>query len=469
MSRSLAKMIRPGDAACAVRTRCGAARQHRDQQRHEGPETAPPPHPRESTPRGTTEYSALSPAPAYDDGDGARQEEPRPARAPARDGARGGRRQPARLRVAIARERAPRHGVVLRPEQDATSDPAVVKAGVRGKRTIAWAGWGFDAGHRRHNPQALQHPPFTQVWGAGLDSLAEFPPVADDKGVFIETANGNVVALNPKTGKRRWTRQIPPPLATSPALDSHRVYVSSLGGVVLALRRATGKRVWRYPVGARTESSPLLVNGTLYFGAEDGTLTALDARTGHRRWRVRVGGAVKGSPAYSGGLLVVGSYDGHVYGFDARTGAPLAHGGPRPLRRPRAGALLLDADDRLRAGLHRLDRRPRLLARRLHGKIAWTAQTGSYVYAGPAVVHQEILTGSYDGWFYAFNARTGARRWRFKAGARISGSATVVDDVVYFSTFGNGTFGLEVGNGRQVWRRFEGRYSPVVATRDAFY
>src|SRR4029077_11287016 len=103
------------------------------------------------------------------------------------------------------------------------------------------------------------------------------------------------------------------------------------------------------------------------------------------------------------------------------------------------------------------------------GQIAWTAGTGGYVYAGPAVVHQTVLIGSYDGWFYAFNARTGARRWRFDAHARISGSATIVSDIVYFSSFGNGTFGLAVGNGRQLWRSHEGRYSPVVATRDAFY
>ena len=356
------------------------------------------------------------------------------------------------------------------PAQDATSDPAVVKAGVSGKRTVAWAGWGFDAGHRRHNPQAQQHPPFAQLWGAGLGSLAEFPPVADDKGVFIETANGNVVSLNPKTGKRRWTRQIPPPLATSPALDDRRVYVSSLGGVVLALRRTTGKRIWRYRVGARTESSPLLVNGTIYFGAEDGTLTALDARTGHRRWRVHLGGAIKGSPAYSGGLLVVGSYDGHVYGVEARHGTQRwrtaglgTYGG---LRQGHFYSTPTIAYGRVYIGS--TDGRVYSLVAST-GKIAWTAETGGYVYAGPAVVHQEILIGSYDGWFYAFNARTGARRWRFHANARISGSATVVDDVVYFSTFGNGTFGLAVGNGRQVWRRFEGRYSPVVATRSAFY
>jgi outer membrane protein assembly factor BamB len=356
------------------------------------------------------------------------------------------------------------------PEQDATSDPAVVTSAAAGKRAAAWPGWGFDAGHRRHNPQARQRPPFTQVWGAGLDSLAEFPPVVDDKGVFIETAKGSVVSFNPKTGKRRWTRRIPPPLATSPALDDRRVYVSSLGGVVLALRRSTGKRVWRYRVGARTESSPLLVDGTLYFGAEDGTLTALDARNGHRRWRVHVGGAIKGSPAYSGGLLVVGSYDGHVYGYNARNGVRRwrtsglgKYGG---LRQGHFYSTPTIAYGRVYIGS--TDGRVYSLVAAT-GQIAWTAQTGGYVYAGPAVVHQLILIGSYDGSFYAFNARTGVRRWRFPAHGRISGSGTVVGDIVYFSTFGNGSFGLEVGNGHQVWRKFEGRYSPVVATRDAFY
>jgi outer membrane protein assembly factor BamB len=103
------------------------------------------------------------------------------------------------------------------------------------------------------------------------------------------------------------------------------------------------------------------------------------------------------------------------------------------------------------------------------GQIAWSKQTGGYVYAGPAAVHQTILFGSYDHRFYALNARTGAQRWRFDAKARISGSATIVEDIVYFSTFGNGSFGLNVNSGALRWRRMEGRYSPVVATRDAFY
>jgi outer membrane protein assembly factor BamB len=363
------------------------------------------------------------------------------------------------------------------PEQDATSDPEVVKSSAAGAKAVAWAGWGFDPGHRRHNPQARQRPPFTQMWAAGLDSLAEFPPVVDDNGVFIETYKGSIVSFNPRTGKRRWTHKIPPPLATSPALDDRRVYVSSLGGVVLALRRSNGKRVWRYRVGARTESSPLLVDGTLYFGAEDGTLTALNARNGHRRWRVHVGGPIKGSPAYSGGLLVVGSYDGHVYGYNARTGTRRwrtsglgRYGG---LSQGRFYSTPTIAYGRVYIGS--TDGRMYSLVAAT-GKIAWSKQTGGYVYAGPAAVHQLILFGSYDHHFYALNARTGAQRWRFDADtpreketARISGSATVVDDIVYFSTFEGVTFGLDVNTGRELWRYTEGRYSPVVATRNAFY
>src|SRR4051794_27834509 len=131
-----------------------------------------------------------------------------------------------------------------RPTEDASSDPEVVKS-VKAHTTVAWAGWGFDSAHHRQNPQARQRPPFTQVWGAGLNSLVEFPPVVDDHGVYIETARGAVVSLTPATGKRRWTRQVAPPLATSPALDSKRVYISSLGGEVVALRRRDGKRLWR--------------------------------------------------------------------------------------------------------------------------------------------------------------------------------------------------------------------------------
>jgi outer membrane protein assembly factor BamB len=84
------------------------------------------------------------------------------------------------------------------------------------------------------------------------------------------------------------------------------------------------------------------------------------------------------------------------------------------------------------------------------------------VYASPAVWNELVLIGSYDGRFYAFDAATGRERWSFRANAAISGAATVVDGVVYFSTFAHRTYALDAKSGRLVWTWPDGEYSPVV-------
>jgi outer membrane protein assembly factor BamB len=80
-----------------------------------------------------------------------------------------------------------------------------------------------------------------------------------------------------------------------------------------------------------------------------------------------------------------------------------------------------------------------------------------------------VLIGSYDHTFYAFDAATGAVRWTFHANGPISGSATVVNGVVYFATLAGRTYGLDARTGRLRWSFHDGRYSPVVADRRRLY
>jgi outer membrane protein assembly factor BamB len=77
--------------------------------------------------------------------------------------------------------------------------------------------------------------------------------------------------------------------------------------------------------------------------------------------------------------------------------------------------------------------------------------------------------GSYDRTFYAFDAATGRVRWRFHANGRISGSASVVDGIVYFSTLQRRTYGLDARTGRAVWMYPDGEYTPVVADSQRLY
>ena len=91
------------------------------------------------------------------------------------------------------------------------------------------------------------------------------------------------------------------------------------------------------------------------------------------------------------------------------------------------------------------------------------------MYSSPAVWQGGILIGSYDGTFYALDASSGALRWKFSANGPISGSATVLGHVVYFSTLKQRTYALDARTGRELWSWPDGKYSPIVADRQRLY
>jgi outer membrane protein assembly factor BamB len=80
-----------------------------------------------------------------------------------------------------------------------------------------------------------------------------------------------------------------------------------------------------------------------------------------------------------------------------------------------------------------------------------------------------VLVGSYDGFFYALDAATGDVRWRYDAAGPISGSATVLAGLVYFSTLRERTLALNAGTGKLVWSFPDGKYSPAVSDGERLY
>ena len=75
-----------------------------------------------------------------------------------------------------------------------------------------------------------------------------------------------------------------------------------------------------------------------------------------------------------------------------------------------------------------------------------------------------VYVGSYDGTFYALDARSGNVRWKKSTGGRISGAATLVGDIVYFGELkSRTTIGLGARTGRTVFRFPRGGFNPVVS------
>jgi outer membrane protein assembly factor BamB len=193
---------------------------------------------------------------------------------------------------------------------------------------------------------------------------------------------------------------------------------------------------WVYHASAAIKGGPAYADGNLYFGDYSGHAYAVNANSGHQVWRVGTNGTHFGfgsgnfysTPAIAFGRVYMGNTDGRVYSFAERS-----------------------------------------------GQLAWATSTGAYVYSSAAVAEipglgPTVYIGSYDGNFYAFNAQSGAVRWRHSAGGRISGSPTIVGDVVYYSNLGSKTTaGLNVRTGQKVFAFSDGAFNPVIADPGAIY
>jgi outer membrane protein assembly factor BamB len=348
---------------------------------------------------------------------------------------------------------------------------------------FAWPRYGNDAARTRvYSGPNPPEPPLHVGWRFQDFALLEFPPVIYRNALYLIDDDGSAKALNKHTGKKIWETKVGTLAAASPALGIAQglMYVSLLStsphpgskpgdGRFAALSMKTGKVVWSKPIPAGTESSPIAWGNAVYFGDQSGTVYSLNATTGQVNWTYHASGPVKGGLAYSNGDVYFGDYTGRAYALNAgnghqiwavnTTGADLGFGSGNFYSTPAV------AFGRVYIG--NTDGRVYSFAQKT-GQLAWATGTGAYVYASPAVqdtpgLGPTVYLGSYDGNFYAFNAQSGAIRWKHPAGGKISGSATIVGDVVYYSDLGTKTTaGLNVRTGHKVFSFPDGAFNPVV-------
>jgi outer membrane protein assembly factor BamB len=355
-----------------------------------------------------------------------------------------------------------------------------------------WPWYGFDAGRTRSFSGAGNlHPPLRVGWRYNDGGLLEFPPVIYQTTLYLVDDNGWAKAINAVNGHLIWQRRVGTLAAASPAVDvtDRLVLIPVLStnrssgpkqspgaGRFVAISMKTGRVVWSRAVPAGTESSPIVVGQTVYFGDQSGTMYAVQSAHGHLRWTYHASGAIKGGPAVVGGVVYFGDYAGRAYALNAGNGHEIwavgtdgAHFGFGSGQFYSTPAVAFG-----RVYLGNTDGRVYSFGART-GALAWATATGSYVYASPAVedtpgLGPTVYVGSYDDRFYAFNAQSGAIRWAHNAGGKISGSATIVGSVVYYSDLGSRTTaGLDARTGAQVFSFGDGAFNAVIAGPKAIY
>jgi outer membrane protein assembly factor BamB len=351
-----------------------------------------------------------------------------------------------------------------------------------GADAFSWPIYGYTKDHLRNfaAPRSLG-PPFRQRWSRNQGALLEFPPVIYGSRIFQLADDGVLAAINKQNGHFDWVRKLGDSSASTPAVTPTTVYATlysresgTENGRAVALNSANGRLLWSRALPSPSESSPLVDSGKVFFGSQDGTVYALSARTGATVWTYHAEGAVKASPTLQGGVLYFGDYGGDMQAVSERTGRRLWRSGSEGAVVGSGTFYSTSAVAYGRVYLGNTDGRIYAYDQRT-GSLDWAVQTGAYVYASPAVANAPrlgptIYLGSYDGNFYALNARTGNIDWTYNAHGRISGSATIVGRIVYFSDLGTHTaIGLDIATGRPVYRFHEGSFDPVITDGHDIY
>src|SRR3954451_11375606 len=343
-----------------------------------------------------------------------------------------------------------------------------------------WPLYGYDLGRTRYLPGVKLRPPFTRAWTRPGSHLIEFQPVLASGRLYYQKNNGEIYSLSAASGRVRWRRQIGGLSASAPAAGGGKVYaVANKGGEggiagagpgrVVAMEARTGRIVWAKRLASATESSPLATAGRIYVGSQDGTVYCLLATSGRIVWRYRAGGAVKAAPASSQDRIFVAAYGGSVTALRARDGHVIWRAGTSGRSFGRAGNFYGTPAvkfGRVYAG--NTDGRVYSFAAS-NGKLAWSHSTGNFVYAAPAVadvpgMKPAAFIGSYSGQFMALDARSGKVIWSKGGHGKISGAASVIGDVVYFSSLSQRrTFALGARSGRTLWSVGRGAFNPAIS------
>jgi outer membrane protein assembly factor BamB len=347
-------------------------------------------------------------------------------------------------------------------------------------KTFLWPIYGLNDARTRvfDGPSDLK-PPFKTIWKVTGNAPLEFPPDIDGNVLFFMDDHATVNKVNATTGHRYWRKHVGIWSAATPALDPkhHLLFVPVLSktqdspgnGQFVALSMKTGKVVWADPVAAGTETSPLIWHNNVYFGDADGNLYDVNALTGAKIWSISTEGPVKGGVSFSHGIIYVGNYAGQVLALNATTGKQVweANVGGHVYASPTVAFGRVYIGSSTNGFMYSFDAKT--------GALGWSISTGDYVYSSAAAdqtpgLGPTIYFGSYTGTAYAVNAATGKVDWTESLGDSISGAASIVNNVVYFSgVYHSFTKGYNITTGKEVFYYPDGAYTATVASPRAVY
>lgn len=175
----------------------------------------------------------------------------------------------------------------------------------------------------------------SEVWSFGLASC-DGPTFVLPKQemVFVGGNDGNLYALEAKTGKQTWASDFiadappdPPDFSgerarmsktkarpSALASDGETLFLSVFDQCrIVAVNAADGKRLWSFQARGWVFGSAVATEKHVFFGSQDEAFYCLDKQTGRKVWSHKTKGRIESGGAVDDKFVYFGSCDGGVY------------------------------------------------------------------------------------------------------------------------------------------------------------
>jgi len=154
---------------------------------------------------------------------------------------------------------------------------------------------------------------------------AYFRPAVLANAVYAASSSGNVVRVDPASGKEIWRTRLRGKLGAGVGSDGFLVAVAGQRGEIYVLT-ADGKLSWESRVPSDVIAAPLVGHGLVIVRSTDQSVSAFEAETGRRRWiykRVTPPLTLRGASelAFSGENVLAGFPGGRLVAIALSNGA----------------------------------------------------------------------------------------------------------------------------------------------------
>lgn len=157
-------------------------------------------------------------------------------------------------------------------------------------------------------------------------AFLKIKPVIQNDVIYIADPGGQVHAIDQKTTKSRWSKQIKGKIISGPSVNDDVIAIGTDEATVVLLDKKNGDVKWTASVSSDALSRPVITKNKVIVKTIDGHLYGLNLANGQKEWVVDHGAPslilkASSSPVVHGNLALVGFSDGKLDAVDLETGS----------------------------------------------------------------------------------------------------------------------------------------------------